>query len=108
MARGKQMAVGSERKAPNGYWYVKVQLADGSTAWRLKHHIAMEKHLGRPLRENERVSFVTGNKADFSEENLRVTIKGKTSNTRRIAQLDARIAELIAERDALMEEEEKV
>jgi len=101
MARGKNKPVGSERIAPNGYHYIKVQNADGTTQWRFKHHMAMEKYLGRPLREDERVSFVTGNKADFSEENLVLSIKGTKSNARRKAQIEARIQELQAQLEEL-------
>lgn len=99
MGRGKNAINGAERKAPNGYWYVKV---DGK--WRLKHHIAMEQILGRPLQADESVRFVTGNKENYKSDNLRVVVKGKASLRRRLAVVEAKIDEYVAERDRLIEE----
>ena len=80
----------------NGYHYTK----QGSR-WRLTHHIVAEKKLGRDLREDERVSFLNGNKRDLHPDNLLVTVKGKASIRQRIARLEARISELQAELDQL-------
>lgn len=92
MPRGKAAQVGDTRISPNGYQYTRTD-----SRWRLSHHIAMERILGRPLREDERVVFVTDNKLDFSEQNLRVEIQGRGSLRRRKAQLEARIQELQAQ-----------
>lgn len=101
--RGQAADVGATRIAQNGYHYTKVATPNGKGKWRLTHHLIAEKMLGRPLAEDERVSFI-GSRKDLSQNNLRITIKGKTSHARRIAALDARIAELTAERDRLQEE----
>jgi hypothetical protein len=92
--RGKTAKVGDTRIAPNGYHYTRTE-----NGWRLTHHIRAEQYIGRPLRENERVEFVTKDRLDFSEGNLHVTLQGRGSLRRRLAQLEARIAELTAERD---------
>jgi len=99
MPRGQTSDDGMTRVAPNGYHYIKV---DGK--WRLRHHVEMEKILGRPLAEDERVHFVTGDKTDWSERNLRLVKQGKASVRRRLAQIEARIAELTAEANLLRAE----
>jgi hypothetical protein len=76
MPRGKAANVGDTRTAANGYHYTKT--VEG---WRLTHHIKMEEHLGRPLKENERVEFIdSSKKMDFSAKNLRVTIQCRGSS----------------------------
>lgn len=101
MANSRNKPVGTIRIAPNGYHYIKVQNPDATTCWRFKHHVAMEKYIGRPLREDERVSFVTGKKDNFNEKNLRLSIKGTKSNAKRIAQIESKIEELQAELEEL-------
>lgn len=103
MARGQRVEVGQTRVSQNGYHYTKVE-QDGKTSWRLTHHLVAEKKLGRPLREDERVSFRNGNKSDLRPDNIVVSEKGTGSVRRRKAQLEARIAELQAELDSLNEE----
>ena len=80
----------------NGYHYTKHE-----GRWRLTHHLVAEKKLGRPLREDERISFLNGNKRDLHPDNLLVTVKGKASIRQRIARLEARISELQGELDQL-------
>jgi hypothetical protein len=92
MPRGKAAQVSDTRTAPNGYHYTRT-----TKGWRLTHHIYAEKYIGRPLREDERVTFKGKDKTDFSEENLEVSIQGRGSLHRRKAQIEARIAELQAE-----------
>lgn len=99
MPRGQAALNGDTRVAPNGYHYTKV---DGD--WRLTHHIEAEKHLGRPLAEDERVHFKTKNKLDFSEGNIVVVKKGKANLRRRRAQIEARLEELQAELDMINKE----
>lgn len=67
MPRGKAAEVGTIRIAQNDYRYIKTE--DG---WRLLHHVIAEKKIGRPLRPDERVYFIDGNRADFDPSNLSV------------------------------------
>ena len=90
MARGRVSKIGDERVAPNGYHYVKVK-DHGPDQWRLKHHTEMEKILGRKLKENERVVFLSIDKTDFSPNNLRVQTKGTVNIRRKIKQIEARM-----------------
>ena len=99
MARGAYVENGATRVAQNGYHYIKV---DGK--WRLRHHIEAEKKLGRPLRQDERVSFKDKNKSNFALDNLVIAEKGTGSVRRRKAQIEARIAELQAELHEIEEE----
>lgn len=92
MARGSAAADGATNISKNGYHYTK----EGGK-WRLTHHILAEKMLGRPLEEDERVSFANGKKSDLREANLVVSKRGTSSLRRRKAQLEARIQELQAE-----------
>lgn len=96
MTRGSAAQEGATMVSKNGYHYTK----QGSR-WRLTHHIVAEKKLGRDLREDERVSFLNGNKRDLHPDNLLVTVKGKASIRQRIARLEARISELQGELDQL-------
>lgn len=98
--RGQTATVGATRISQNGYHYTKVETEGGKSQWRLTHHLIAEEMLGRPLRDDERVSFI-GSRNNLSEENIRITIKGQTSISKRIAQIDSRIAELIAEKEEL-------
>lgn len=99
MARGKTANVGDTRIAPNGYHYTKTE--DG---WRLTHHLVAEKMLGRPLREDERVRFKTGNKLMLNPTNIEVVPKGRGSLRRRKAVIEARIEELQAELEEITAE----
>ena len=90
--RGSAAPEGATNVSKNGYHYTKQ-----GGKWRLTHHILAEKMLGRPLREDERVSFANGKKTDLREANIIVAKKGTTSLRRRKAQLEARIQELRAE-----------
>jgi hypothetical protein len=74
--------------------------------WRLTHHLTAEKVLGRPLKEEERVHFNSGySKKDYDNEKaVKVVVQGKSSGRRRLAALEARIAELEAEADSLRKE----
>lgn len=96
--------VGTERVAPNGYHYIKVANPDKTTQWRLKHHLVAEETLGRPLREDERVTFGPKGKSCFDPNNIIVQRQGRTSQRRRLAQIEARIAELQAEKSQIEKE----
>jgi len=105
MARGQNVEVGATRVSQNGYHYTKVEKMPDTDkpGWRLTHHIIAEQKLGRPLRQDERVSF-KGKKSDLSPENILVTEKGQGSQRRRLAQLEARRDEIQAEIDAIKAE----
>jgi hypothetical protein len=99
MARGRAAQPGDTRVAANGYHYTRTE-----TEWRLTHHIiAEEKILGRPLLPEERVVFI-GSRRELHPDNIKVTVKGRGSTRRRIAQIEARIEELKAERALLLKE----
>jgi len=88
----------------NGYHYTKaIDPKTKKECWRLTHHIIAEQTLGRPLRDDERVHFI-GKKTDLSPENIKVVEKGRGSMRRRLAQIEARIAELQAEADEIRKE----
>lgn len=77
------MSVGTERKAPNGYWYVKTE-----QGWVLKHWLEWTKHNGRPVdNKKEQIRFANGNKEDFSKENLLAIPKGKVRIRQKLAAL---------------------
>lgn len=100
MPRGKPAEDGAERWSPNGYLYKRV---DGK--WRLMHHLIAEKMLGRPIdTDREMVRFKTGNKRNLTPENIEVIPKNKSTARKKLAMLDARIAELTAQREGLKEE----
>lgn len=100
MSRGRNAQVGDTRVSANGYHYTRVE-----NGWRLTHHlIAEEKILGRPLREDERVHFRTGNKADLTPNNIKVVKKGKASLRQQKARLEVRIEELQAQLDEVNKE----
>ena len=96
MARGRSATVGDTYTAANGYHYTRTK--DG---FRLTHHILAEKLLGRPLRSNEMVRFVDGDKKNLTIKNVKVIEKGRSSLRRRKAQVEARIQELQAELDEI-------
>lgn len=64
----------------------------------------MEEKLGRPLKPNEMVKFVDGDKTNLDPKNIYVIIKKTSSARTRLARIEARIVELEAERDALIKE----
>ena len=84
MPRGNVMAVGTERKANNGYWYIKTE----DRGWVLKHWLEWERHNGRQVdNTKEQIRFVNGNKEDFSKENLLAIPKGKVRIRQKLAAL---------------------
>jgi hypothetical protein len=89
MARGQKSEEGSERTAPNGYHYIKE-----NGKWRLKHHVIMEKTLGRPLMEWERVTFKDRNKDNLSPDNLVLVDKEGITPEQKIARIDREISNL--------------
>jgi len=67
MPRGTKRGVGSIRIAKNGYRYIQTE-----TGQRLLHHVLAEKKLGRPLRPDERVYFMDGNREHVEADNIEV------------------------------------
>jgi hypothetical protein len=100
--RGQRAAVGDTKINDNGYQYTKTE----DRGWVGTHQLATEERIGRQLLPGEYVSFNSDNKLDFSEGNLTLRRKGdkKTSINHRLAQIEARIEELQAERDILIQE----
>jgi hypothetical protein len=88
------MEVGTERRAPNGYWYVKT----AERGWVLKHWLAWEMYNGRLVdNTKEQIRFGNGNKEDFSKENLQSIPKGKVGVRRRLAALYAQRDDVAAQ-----------
>lgn len=105
MGRGANADIGATRISANGYEYTKVEdCGNGKPGWRLSHHLVAEEKLGRPLREDERVSFHNGKRMDMRPANIKISKKGSTSVHRRKAQLETRISELQAELDEINNE----
>jgi hypothetical protein len=96
MARGAPAELGTERIAPNGYHYVKME-REGHTQWVLKHWVVMEEHLGRPLAPDERVRFKTGKRDDLTIDNLELLKRGGPNLKKKLAQLKTRRVELDAQ-----------
>ena len=96
---GRNYPIGHETINANGYRNVKVDLGDGKTGWRLVHQIVAEEQiLGRPLAANERVVFKDPKKRlDVRPENLTVVVVNGATATKRAAQIEARIHELMGE-----------
>lgn len=97
MPRGVAAKLGDTYTSANGYHYTRVD-----EGWRLTHHIKAEENLGRKLLPNERPYFKDGNKANIEHHNIGIAPRHASSVAKRIAQLNSRIAELVAERDALL------
>lgn len=94
MPRGQKRAVGSRRKAPNGYWYE--QTADRGQV--LVHWLVMEEKLGRKINPAvERVCIIDGNKDNLSPDNIEVRPKHVATKAATRARIEARIEELQAQ-----------
>lgn len=103
MARGKNVAPGATRISANGYHYTKKQ--DGK--WELTHRIVAEEKLGRPLRENERVRFLDGNKDNRDPDNIEVYVTKDRSPRAELARLLAKREELDLRIEELQRELER-
>jgi HNH endonuclease len=97
VTRGQASKPGDTRTAPNGYHYTRTE-----KEWRLTHHLIAEQVLGRNLAEDERVTFKDKDRKNLNPANIVVSKVGRGSARRRIAQIDARIAELQAQKDELL------
>lgn len=104
MARGQKSEVGDTRWSPNNYHYTRTE-----EKWELTHKLVIEKHLGRKLLPNERVRYKDNNKKNYNDpDNLQVYVVKQASNQKRRATLEAKLAEIQAELDALDKEEQAV
>jgi hypothetical protein len=100
MPRGSTSPEGTVMVSANGYSYTK---HNGKT--RLTHHIIAEQTLGRPVNtETELIRFKNGDKTDLSPGNIEVIPKNKASVRKRLAVVEARIAEYEAEREYLLKQ----
>lgn len=99
MPRGSAAKPGDTMVSQNGYHYTRTK-----TKWRLTHHIVAEEELGRSLQDNERVTFKDGDRTNISPDNIIVTAKKNSSLRKRLAIVEAKIAELQAERRELMKQ----
>lgn len=92
MPRGKSAPEGSTYVSQNGYHYTKRNGKFTAT-----HILIVQDHLGRALEPHERVRFKNNDKTDLRFDNLKVTVKGKTSLLTQRARLVARRDELNAQ-----------
>jgi hypothetical protein len=98
--RGTQAKVGDTNVAPNGYHYTRTE-----GGWVLTHRLIAEKNLGRPLEKNERIRYKDGDRSNLDPSNIQVLTKvGGKSKAAKLASLDARIADLKAQREELARE----
>jgi hypothetical protein len=100
MPRGQKAEIGDKTVNKLGYEYTKTK--DG---WVGTHILVMERHLGRKLDPGEFVAFLNGHKPPITLEMLILRKRGdKKSPQHRLAEIDARIEELQAERESILEE----
>ncbi len=84
--------VGDTRWSPNGYHYTRIE-----SGWELTHRVMMSQKLGRPLADNERVTFGDNDRTNLSIDNLVLKVTKEGSIKRRIARLEAKRDEIEAE-----------
>lgn len=111
MGRGQTAEIGATRVAANGYHYTKMPSHPrAQNGWILTHWLTAEKKLGRPLEENEMVKFVDKKykKDPYNTDGVIVIKKKTTSLRRRLAQIEARMEELEAERKFIIKELDKL
>jgi hypothetical protein len=87
--RGKAATIGDRRISQNGYDYTRTP-----QGWRLTHHLIAEKKLGRPLAEDERVSFQDRDRRNLDPSNILVSRADRGSIRAQIARLEERKREI--------------
>lgn len=98
MPRGKVAEVGDVMVNANGYHNTRTE-----EGWRFTHHLIAEQKLGRRL-QGEQVRFKDKDKTNLHPDNIEIVPLGKSSIRKRLATLEAKIADLTAERDILLKE----
>jgi len=101
--RGQRAKPGDQTTNQNGYGYTKTK----DRGWVGDHILVMEEHLGRELRPGEYVAFVGANHSPpVTLDMIELRRRGdfRTTAKARIAQIEARIEELEAEKRILEEE----
>ena len=96
MGRGKTVEIGATRVSQNGYHYTKCE-----EGWRFTHHLTAEKHLGRPIGENEIVKILNKREPYKFDDNITVIIKRTSSLRKRKAVLEAKIADYQGQLDSV-------
>ena len=99
MSRGRKASIGDKRTAPNGYQYIRTP-----KGWELTHRLIIEEERGTPVGSDERVRFLDGDRTNLSPENLEVYTVKKASHSKRIARLEVRKDEIMAELEYLYRE----
>lgn len=102
MTRGQRSDIGATRTSPNGYHYTRTE-----EGWQLTHKIVAEEQLGRELEDNERIRFKDGNRQNLTPDNIEVYITKQGSSAKRLAVIDAKIADLQAKRAEIMAESDE-
>ena len=92
MSRGRKASIGDTRVAPNGYKYIRT-----TKGWELIHRLVIEEERGYPVASNERVRFLDGDRTNLSADNLEVYTVKKASADSRIARLEVKKDDIMAE-----------
>lgn len=97
MPRGVLSKDGDTNVSANGYHYTRHQ-----GKWELTHRLIAIKKLGRPIRADETVKFGDSDRTNLSPNNI-VVITRRRSVRGRLAAVEAKIMELEAEREELLQ-----
>jgi len=89
--RGRRAELGTETTNANGYIQVKTE-----RGWLGKHTLILEEQLGRQLQSDERAMFKDGNRTNFDPDNIVLAGGSNYSIRKRIAKLEAEIADRLA------------
>ena len=77
---------GTKRPDRGGYVLIKApqhsEASRGGGFWASEHRVVMADYLGRPLKENENVHHINGNRADNRIENLELWVRSQPSGQR--------------------------
>lgn len=93
--RKRVVPIGATRVAPNGYHYTKVSDEKGQNNWRATHYILAEEMLGRPIRADERVTFIdTSLRSTPTKKNILVVKKRAKTKAAIVAEIRNKIEEL--------------